>query len=82
MLTKETIIECNTCNRQLGIVGEKDTQNNATKLKYKCLCPCGGESFVVKTESDSCFSCCVDLFVNNSHMKNNDYVLIELGIRK
>lgn len=55
-LIKSTKVVCNTCNRKLGEVMETDPKLACdAEMKHIFVCPCGGESFVVKTKYTSFF---------------------------
>ncbi len=57
-IAKETKVKCIDCSCQLGSVIETDTQSGPLLLrdkKHVFKCPCGGESFTVKTTNDCYF---------------------------
>jgi hypothetical protein len=47
---------CNSCDKFLGILVESISEPSSLgKLAhYQCICPCGGDSFIVKSEN-KCF---------------------------
>lgn len=55
-ILKTTKIKCTNCGTTLGeCIETKRVRSLPAKQKHIFFCPCGGESFVFKTENDAFF---------------------------
>lgn len=48
---------CTICDRNLGILVESDEKSKIFNriTKYRCICLCGGDTFVVRSENECYF---------------------------
>lgn len=72
-LLKSTTIKCNSCNKVLGELIET-TPELDIEYKHEYVCPCGGETFVIKTENTTFFHSAEEFVVSNIiNISNNKF---------
>jgi hypothetical protein len=72
---KTTKVACNTCCQCLGEFIETEPKlSNGTEIKHLYVCPCGGESFVVKSSYNAFFHSSEGLIVTSiTNIGTNKY---------
>lgn len=76
---------CISCNRQCGIIFESESLLH--EQQFRCVCPCGGKTFLVKSENRCYFIQSPDLDIlewneDNDPQSLNDNYIITLGFKK
>jgi len=67
-LETTTKVICSACERQLG--HSIETTRPGKEFSHVYICPCGGDSFTIKTKSMSYFLSADNLTVSDTKIKN------------
>lgn len=71
-LENTTKANCSSCGRNLG--HSIETSRPGREFSHIYICPCGGDSFTIRTKSASYFLSADSLAISDTDFKNGDYI--------